>query len=259
MPPGFDRLSDQQLYDEYDAPEPEPVVYLLEQPLPPGVPIHAFMPIWLGKPSEDITLSESQIFLSDYGESFQPSQEERHESHTPVTVRPPEAFLEPSRPLSYESDIWTLACAFWSVIAQGPLFYDFIPTEDGMIREHVDALGILPPELWASWGERGTWFTETSKPIKGNSEAGDSSPDRSTRSWSDRFETGVQEPRRKYGMTPLEEDERRAFLTMLRGMLAYKPEDRTTVKQVLESEWMTKWALPAYNKMNSEKKTDDGT
>lgn len=68
------------------------------------------------------------------------------------------------------------------------------------------------------------------------------------RSWDDRFEDSIQRPRRENGMEVFERAERDAVSEMLRSTLAFRPEDRLTVKQVLESEWMVKWALPEYYK-----------
>lgn len=39
--------------------------------------------------------------------------------------------------------------------------------------------------------------------------------------------------------------------TMLRSMLSFRPENWPTAKQVLESEWMVKWALPESEKIRS--------
>jgi hypothetical protein len=36
---------------------------------------------------------------------------------------------------------------------------------------------------------------------------------------------------------------------MLRWMLAFRPGDRPTAKQVLETEWMREWALPECEKV----------
>jgi serine/threonine protein kinase len=40
------------------------------------------------------------------------------------------------------------------------------------------------------------------------------------------------------------EDERDALFELVRGMLVFRPSDRLSASQVLESEWMRKWALP---------------
>lgn len=70
VPPSFDQLSPEQLYEEYREPELEPVVHLDGKPLPPGVPSNGIAPIWLGEASENITLAEARILLSDFGEPF---------------------------------------------------------------------------------------------------------------------------------------------------------------------------------------------
>ncbi|RAH71180.1 kinase-like protein [Aspergillus aculeatinus CBS 121060] len=226
---------------KFGAPEPEPVIHLDEKPLPPGVPSHGIVPLWLGAASEKITLPEARILLTDFGESFSCSdpKELKYESRTPLVIRPPECRFEPHKPLSYVSDIWTLACTIWSIIAQRPLFEGFLATEDDMTREHVDTLGILPLEWWRGWEARREKFTEDGRPINRNP----------FRSWSDRFEDSVQQPRRQEGMPVLGDDERDAIFDMLRPMLAFRPEERCTTKQILESEWMVKWALPAYEKI----------
>jgi hypothetical protein len=33
----------------------------------------------------------------------------------------------------------------------------------------------------------------------------------------------------------------------MRRMLVYRPEDRPTAEEVLESQWMVKWVLPSLN------------
>ncbi|KAI2843153.1 hypothetical protein CBS11350_5432 [Aspergillus niger] len=237
-PPSFDQLSPEQLYERYGAPELDPVVHLDGKPLPPGVPSHGIAPIWLGEPSEKVTLPEARVLLTDFGEAFS-SKEARYISLTPLVNRPPEARFEPNKPLSFSSDIWTLACTIWTIIAQRPLFEGFLATEDYMTREHVDTLGILPPEWWKRWEARSESFTEDGRPTKRNP----------YRSWSDRFEDSVQQPRQEVGMPLFDVEERDAIFEMLRPMLAFRPEQRSTTKQILESEWMEKWALPEYEKI----------
>ncbi|CAP79404.1 Pc17g01170 [Penicillium rubens Wisconsin 54-1255] len=221
---------------KYGAPELEPVVRLDGNPLLPGVPSHGIAPIWLGEASERITLSETRILLTDFGEAFSPSKERKYESRTPLVIRPPEARFEANDPLSFSSDIWTLACTIWSIIAQRPLFEGFLATEDDMTCEHVDTLGVLPLEWWRRWDARRLKFTEDGKPMNRNP----------FRSWDDRFKDSVQQPRRESDIPPFDAREREAFFDMLRPMLSFRPENRPTTKQILDSEWMLKWALPEY-------------
>ncbi|KAK6826749.1 hypothetical protein RU639_004558 [Aspergillus parasiticus] len=237
--PDFDQLSVEQLYEKYGAPELDPVVHLDDKPLPPGVPSHGIAPVWLGEASEDITLPEARILLTDFGEAFLYLHELKYESHTPLVIRPPEARFESNKPLSFQSDIWTLACTIWSIIAQRPLFEGFLATADDMTCEHVDTLGVLPPEWWKKWEARRQKFTEDGTPINRNP----------YRSWEDRFEDSVQQPRRDSGMPVFDAKERAAIFDMLRPMLSFKPENRSTTKQILESEWMVKWTLPEYEKV----------
>ncbi|EAW11016.1 protein kinase domain protein [Aspergillus clavatus NRRL 1] len=241
LPKGLDELSVPQLYEKYGAPVSETVVRLDGKPLLPGVPNHSIVPIWLGKASEDLTLSQAGIILTDFGEAYAPSVEKRHWSHTPLAVRPPEVRFEPTIPLSFPSDIWTLACSIWSTVAQRPLFENFLATEDYITREQIDTLGKLPAAWWEKWEARREYFTEEGSSLKMDS----------VRSWDDRFEDSVQQPRQKAGMPPVDTGEREALFAILRWMLSFRPEDRPNARQVLESEWMARWAMPEYERMKN--------
>ncbi|KFY78568.1 hypothetical protein V499_02312 [Pseudogymnoascus sp. VKM F-103] len=219
FPPEVDQLSDEQLYEKYGPPTTEPVVRFDGQKLPPGIPTHGTVPVWLGKPSDEVRLPEAKILLMDFGEAFEPAREEKYVSHTPLCTRPPEAHFEPSKPLSFPSDVWSLACAIWSILGQRPLFDPWLANIDDVTRWQVDAFGILPPEWWLLWEDR------------------------------DRFRFSTQEPRQKEGMGLFEQDEEKALLAMLRSMLRYEPGDRSTAGEVLGSEWMSKWAMPEYKKI----------
>lgn len=112
LPPSreFDQLSTEMLYKQYREPVLEPVNRLDGQKLPPGVPQHGILPVWLGEASENVALPDAGILLSDFGETFSPAQEKRFKSHTRLLIRPPETRFEPTKPLTFSSDIWTLAC-----------------------------------------------------------------------------------------------------------------------------------------------------
>lgn len=49
-------------------------------------------------------------------------------------------------------------------------------------------------------------------------------------------------------MKEFDEEEIAAILTLTRRMLVFRPEDRLTAEEVLQSEWMVKWALPEFYK-----------
>ena len=111
-----------------------------------------------------------------------------------------------------------------------------------MTCEHVDTLGILPPEWWVRWEARQHKFTEDGKPINRTY----------FRSWDDRYQDSVEQPRREKGILSFDARERDAIFDILRQMLSFRPEDRPTTKQILESEWMVKWALPVYSKIQND-------
>ncbi|KFZ08615.1 hypothetical protein V501_05889 [Pseudogymnoascus sp. VKM F-4519 (FW-2642)] len=240
LAPEVDQLSDEQLYDKYGWPTMQPVVRFDGQELPPGIPTHGTVPVWLGKPSDEVRLPEAKILLIDFGEAFEPARKEKYVSHTPLCTRPPEAHFEPSKALSFPSDVWSLACAIWSILGQRPLFDPWLANIDDLTRWQVDAFGILPPEWWLLWEDRGKWFDDNGVPLE-NREG--------VFSLGDRFRFSTQEPRQKEGMGVFEQDEEEALLAMLQSMLTYKPGDRSTASEVLDSEWMRKWAMPAHEKI----------
>lgn len=146
--------------------------------------------------------------------------ERQRESHTPLSVAPPESFFESNRNLDFSSDIWTLACAIWSILGQRPLFEDILATQDDITAEQVDTLGKLPSEWWSKWRARYEYFNEYGEPNK----------DRQVRSWEDRFEKHIQSPRRQAGIPEFDTEEKAAVMEMLQSMLCFKPERRSTVK-----------------------------
>lgn len=236
---GLDHLSEEQLYDTFGAPDPEPVIRLDGKPISsPNVPSHAISPIWLGEASEDIGLSDAKLLVIDFGEAFRP-EESRLVSQTPLTIRAPEAHFDPTTPLSFASDIWSLACTIWAILGQRSLFDGQMATQDDITCEQVDVLGCLPPEWWDSWEARPSNFTYACQPVEG----------RSAWSWEQRFEENIQESRRDKGMATMDMKEKEALFSMMRWMLAFRPGDRPTAKQVLETPWMRDWALPEYKNL----------
>ncbi|KAK3937877.1 kinase-like domain-containing protein [Diplogelasinospora grovesii] len=232
LPSELDHLSIDQLYDEFGPPEAEPIVRQDGTPLPPGVPSHAISPVEFGKPSEQIELSEAKLLLTDFGVAFCPSREARYESHTPLKIRPPEARFEPTKPVSFASDIWSLGCSIWAILGQRPVFDPSASMP----------FGRLPPEWWDKWAARSRQFTETGQPVDG----------RSPRSWDERFQDSMHQSRCRENMATVDEKERDALSMMIRWMLAFRSGDRPSAKQVLETVWMRDWALPAYEKTTRE-------
>ncbi|KAL2753461.1 hypothetical protein ACRALDRAFT_1072061 [Sodiomyces alcalophilus JCM 7366] len=217
VPQAFRLWSDEELLERCGEPELEPVQTFDDKPIPPGVPTVATLPVWF--PMERINklpLSNAYIVLADFGESYRPSQESKFECCTPVHCRPPENRVEPTKPKPPSPS--------------GPCSRRY-GVEDTVTSMQVQALGKLPDEWWEKWDARSKDFTEEGQPIRA-----DDSP---VYTFDYQFEDAMQKGRRRYKMETMDSAEKEALLAMLRPMLAYRPEQRCSVKEVLGSEWMT--------------------
>lgn len=186
------------------------------------------------------------MLLGDFGEAFSPEDLRRGEDcHTPVAMRPPEARFEPKAPLSYSADTWSLAVAIWEIIGMKAIFSSEFATADEVVSQHIDVLGPMPSSWWGRWEERREFFNEDGRPKEGR--------------WvwppiDEAFEEGVQKYRRKSGeVGEFDGEEAAAVLDLMRRMLAFRPEERPSVEEVLKSEWMVKWVLPDFNRSLEEK------
>ncbi|TQN68767.1 Serine/threonine-protein kinase SRPK [Colletotrichum shisoi] len=241
LPSSLNNVSADQFYAEFGAPEPEAIVRLDGKPTSSaaGVPPYAIPPVWLGKASDEIALNEAKLLLVDFGVAFRPSEKSRFESYTPLVIRPPEAFFEPKTPLSLASDIWSLGCTVFELLAHRSLIDGILAPQDEITAQQVHLQGPLPSEWWSSWEERSKWFDEAGRPL---------SNERDIWTWDRRFEQWVQEPRQSCGMDVIDDEEKAALFEMLRRMLAWRPSERPTAEEVLDMAWMKTWALPAHEK-----------
>ncbi|CAM1509607.1 Fc.00g033460.m01.CDS01 [Cosmosporella sp. VM-42] len=244
LSPDFDQLSIPQLYKKYGAPIPLPVVRLDGRPLHPSAPLHGVPQALLGHVSNGFTPSEVEFLLKDFGESYNPFAELRDYSNTHLSLVPPEAQFEEVSGLSFPADIWSVGCAIWAILGQRPLFNDVSSNPDDITADQTDVLGDLPRDWWEKWDARGQYFAETGKPAKG----------RIVTSWMERFESHIELPRRKGGVMGFSAEERTAIMDMLRSMLVFRPEKRQSAKEILQFDWMVKWALPEFEQSRWKKK-----
>lgn len=184
------------------------------------------------------------LILSDFGETFSPALQPKlgQECCTAFAFRAPEATYEPQAPLSYPSDIWSLATAIWDIIGMQCIFSADYWENDEVLSQHIDVLGLqsMPSDWWQRWEGKAKYFDES----------GYSTEFHKRNKWyplDQAFEIKIQKWRREVA-DEMQEDEKIAFLHMMRQMLVFRPEDRLTVEQVLGSEWMVKWALPDYQR-----------
>uniref|UniRef100_A0A1Y1LLJ3 Protein kinase domain-containing protein n=1 Tax=Photinus pyralis TaxID=7054 RepID=A0A1Y1LLJ3_PHOPY len=116
----------------------------------------------------------------------------------------------------------------------------FWGTEDNATWMQVQTLGKLPDEWWEKWDARSEDFTEDGQLIR---------VDDPVHTFDYQFENDIQRVRRKCKMETMDSAEKEALLAMLRPMLAYRPEQRCSVNEVLGSGWMTRYAMPDYERM----------
>ncbi|CAF3452780.1 hypothetical protein SNK03_002859 [Fusarium graminearum] len=238
-------LSPDQLHERHSHPTTVPVTRLDGLPLDENAPRNAVLPIWLGQKSEDVALGDAKILLGDFGESFLPSEEKRNYSNAPIRYRAPETqFPDVCPSLSFSSDIWSLGCLLWNVVGQRPLFDAWTLSEDDILQDQTDLLGEIPEE-WSAYSSKRSeyWIEDVSAeesetPIQNNG-----------CTWESRFESSVQQGRKESGMKPMSKDEKDAFIDMMKTMMTFRPEERVSAKELLESKWMKQWALPELRKL----------
>ncbi|RDA86574.1 hypothetical protein CP532_5980 [Ophiocordyceps camponoti-leonardi (nom. inval.)] len=248
----FDQLSSKQFSEKFGKPEIYPVERMDGTTLRPGVPSTIVIPCATGgKSSEELILSDAFIVLNDFGEAFIPESQSRLgvDCHTPPDYRPPDTYLQPDVPLSFSADIWSLALAFWDLLGMEVMFESDFGSLDSIVAQVVDTLGPLPDGLWEKWErkKRIEYFNDDGTPTAGR--------DISSK-LEQRFEEAVQEYRReeywrKHNLGEVGIEETGVFLDLMRRMLKVQPEERITIDEVLQSEWMTKWAKPEYDRSRS--------
>lgn len=240
-PSTCDDLSVEQFYEEHGDPEAVRIQLRKGGPLPPspGVPEHGVKPLDLGIAARDFKLTDTQIVLSDFGESYKPSEGQRlgKDCNTPGYLRPPEAHLSPETPLTYAADIWTLGLSMWDCVTMQSVFSQDGATPDELVSQAVDVLGPLPKEWRDQWAVReAEYFDEDGKRRNPGMML--------WLSLDQAYEKGCRKFREDMGAGVFDEQERVAFLRLMRRMLVFRPQDRISAKEVLESEWVVKWITP---------------
>ncbi|KAG5991677.1 hypothetical protein E4U52_003437 [Claviceps spartinae] len=235
----LDSLSVEQLYELYGEPDKEPVVCLNPEAASkhPSVPSYVVSSACLGIPSGCVKLAEAKLVLGDFGVAFRSDEESQDGSHATAFMRPPESRFNPERPLTFASDIWSLGYAIFDLLAprcildeycerSEIIFYDRILGRSFHIDKEVKVIYTTVDDVIRS--------LEVQR----------------------QFRKRVRDSRHEWKMDRFAEDENheiKALIKLLRCMLAFEPSERPDISKVLQSEWMTKWALPAYQKGLEEK------
>ncbi|KAG8408172.1 hypothetical protein J3459_018134 [Metarhizium acridum] len=158
--------------------------------------------------------------LSDFGEAVRGDMKRNHDAQ-PAVYRSPEVMLMAE--WSYPVDIWNVGVMIWDLFEGRHLFHGRDPeSQSYSTRAHLaEVIGVLgpPPLDLLNRGKRSReFFTEDGKWI-----------------------ADVQIPS---GLSLescevfLEGENKEGFLSLVRGMLQWRPEDRKTAKQLAQDPWI---------------------
>ncbi|EDN04048.1 predicted protein [Histoplasma mississippiense (nom. inval.)] len=233
--PSFDNLTTTELHEHHSKPYEIPTRRLDEKPSIPHAPPHVIYPMLWNIPANKVI--DPEIIISDYGASFE------------GVYSPPEEFFNDH--ITTAADVWTLGVVLYDALGERPLFETFAWDPDDIIAEMVNTLGQMPERWWDSWANRSEFFNRDG-------------------SWITNFQR-ISTPvfrrlhQRMWDMGRGETQETcewdvasgefKALEDMLRAMMTFEPAERPTAKQLMMSEYMVKWAMPAWERQMERKRS----
>ncbi|KAM5485433.1 hypothetical protein MaudMau93_005428 [Microsporum audouinii] len=252
MPEDIRRITNPvSLYARIGEPVQMPPVRLDGGPISPGTPPLVIWDAAMDLPSDAITTKHLPVMIADFGESLEPAITKRLHAHTLPALCPPESFFtkvdSELDSISFASDIWTLACSIWEIMGDSPPFLPWGKARDEILLQHVKIVGKLPEAWWASWETKDQCLDETEQGLFLVKEK------RLLKDWGTReslerrYDWCISEPRKTMGLKgdDLQDDsEKHAFLDLMQMMLVHEPSKRSTIDDVVNSDWVQKWVLP---------------
>lgn len=179
------------------------------------------------------------MVVTDFGEANLPKGVyQKTELHAPMLVRPLDTIL--GYPVTSAVDIWTMWMTIVDIMGRSKLFEDFSPDKDSIILDAITTLGPIPFKMLRACSNHSKFFKEDGfwledrKPVKSDFSS----------SVTDRLrECMKSEPHyQTFGHC---DAELQSLEKSLRSMLQYEPNNRTTVNQILSSEWVQDYGIPA--------------
>ncbi|KAE8383523.1 kinase-like domain-containing protein [Aspergillus bertholletiae] len=204
LPSSFGHLSTEQLYEQYGESETVSITRRDGKPLPLNIPTEAVLPLYLGKNAKEFSLSDTHMLLGDFGEAFATDLKARKGED----CHTPLAMRPPEARFEPQAPL-SYSADIWSLAIA---IWEILGMKAIL---QIDVLGPLPPKWWDCWEERGQFF-----------------------------DAGGRRPRQNRGNVVSTRRKTAAILDLMRRMLAFRPEDCPTAKEVLQSEWIVSWALP---------------
>lgn len=133
----------------------------------------------------------------------------------------------------------------YEALGERSLFETFTWDRDDILADVVNTLGPPPQRWWDAWANRGEFFEQDGGWRKGRINRIYSPVWRrlNQRMWD--MGRGEKPESCEWDV---EGGEMRALEDLFRGVLAWEPEERWTADDLVGSEYMVKWALPAWER-----------
>lgn len=168
--------------------------------------------------------------------------------HTSNVFHPGRSTCRPrifsGEPITLAADIWTLGVSLYEILGKSSLFETFSGDRDDILADIISTLGSPPARWWDKWENQKEVFQSDGSWVRN----------------IERIYTPVFRSLHQHiwdmgrGETPetcdwdIEGEEMRALEDVVRGMLTFEPSQRLAAEQLMKSEYMTKWALPAWER-----------
>ncbi len=181
---------------------------------------------------------DPELLITDYGTAFKVAQGTRIKLRTPAISLPPEDLFD--EPITQAADIWTLGVSLFELLTKQPLFQG---DGDDLFGEMIEALG-RPPSRWVD-------RPPNPGPIRiYNPQPG----------WGD-LRRRMRESYRQALLATCDrrtEEELQDLERLVEGMLVFEPRERLAAIEIMKSDYVVKWALPAWRRQIQRKETAIG-
>ncbi|KAL2018690.1 hypothetical protein VTK56DRAFT_525 [Thermocarpiscus australiensis] len=238
----IDHLSPDELYSRY-ALDTAPVRRGDGAAPEPHAPPYAVRSMPIKTPADKLV--DPIIKISDYGTAYVPTTDNPDpQLYTPTLYQPPEALFG-DRIMPFAADIWTFGVNLYEVLGERPLFETFTWDRDDILADMISTLGLPPQRWWDTWANRGELFQKDGEWRKGGIRR---IYDPVWRPLSQRMWDMGRVEKPESCEWDVEGGEMRALEQLFRGVLAWEPEERWTAEDLVRSEYMVRWALPAWER-----------
>ncbi len=229
-------MSVDEAYQHYGEPSSTLIKRLDGGVVEPHAPSRAVYPALVGMVCDEIL--DPELLITDYGTAFEVARGTRVKLRTPAMSLPPEDLFD--EPITRAADIWTLGVSLFELVTGQPLFQG---DGDDLFGEMIEALG-RPPSRWMD------------RPL-------DSNPTRTYHpqtGWGD-LRHRMRESHRRALLATCDgrtEEELQDLEKLIEGMVVFEPQERFAATEIMKSDYVVKWALPAWRRQIQRQETTIG-